>query len=121
MRHYKATPELLVKIEKRKKIVNFFVASFIAGHAYHTYNIVQLSNQHKEQRALAEERYELLKKKFNDQRWIDGLQSKLGSLKATRQHVGSIYLSDEEIKEMEARGYNSKNEESKSKRGGAII
>mmetsp|Transcript_25060 Transcript_25060/g.42350 ORF Transcript_25060/g.42350 Transcript_25060/m.42350 type:complete len:121 (-) Transcript_25060:188-550(-) len=108
MRAYKLTPELAAKIEKRKRIINIVLASCIAGHAYHTYGIVQLSKHHKEQRALSEERFELLTKKFNDQNWIDGLQNKLGSLKDTRQHVNSVHFSAEEIQDMEAKGFDQK-------------
>ena len=95
-------------LEKRKRVFNIVLASFIAGHAYHTYGIVQLSKHHKEQRALAEERFDILSKKFNDKKWIDGLQDKLGSLKETRHYVNSLYFSAEEMEDLEAHGYDKK-------------
>ena len=108
MRTYKLTPELMAKIEKRKRIINIVLASCIAGHAYHTYGVVQLSKHHKEQRKLSEERFDLLSKKFNDKHWIEGLQRKLGSLKDTRQYVNSVHFSAEEMQDLEANGYDKK-------------
>ena len=106
MRTYKLTPELVATIEKRKRIINIVLASCIAGHAYHTYGIVQLAKHHKEQRALSEERFEILTKKFNDKKWVEGLQERLGSMKETRHYVNSLHFSAEEMVDLEANGYD---------------
>ena len=104
MRTFKWTPELAAKIEKRRRIVNVVVVTGITGHAYHSYSIVQISKELKERRSLAEERFEALRTKFNDPKWISSLEGKLHSMKETRHHVTGMYLSDEDFDDMKVRG-----------------
>lgn len=120
MRTFKATPELVAKLEKRKRIINIVVATFIAGSAFHAYSVVEHSKRKKIQRELSEQRYALLVEKFNDKLWVDGLQSKLGSLKDTRHFINSVHFSEEEIKEMEANGFDKKLVELRNSTGSII-
>lgn len=71
------SPEKLLQIERRKRVVNLLLVTCIGLHAYQTYSISLGAVENQEKREATEKKYEQFKMKVLDDQFLQGLEAKL--------------------------------------------
>mmetsp|Transcript_19850 Transcript_19850/g.28538 ORF Transcript_19850/g.28538 Transcript_19850/m.28538 type:complete len:117 (-) Transcript_19850:85-435(-) len=93
MLKFKVSGEKLLKMEKRRRIVNFVVVTLVGVHAFQTYQIQTSAHEHKNLRERTEARYQSFVNKLHSDTWLKGLEEHITnkSNAELRSYVKGIY------------------------------